>query len=310
MSVLTLNAQRLADGLELAEPLVGRDEIGRLDTVFHNMARSLIQRNRENETFVYSVSHDLRSPLVNLMGFSQELEVDCARLRETLAANDPATKIGDTPRRILETDIPESIHYIRSAVTRVSAIIDALLRLSRSGRVEYHFRMVELDDVVVRIVESLRSSIQERDVRVVIGKDLAAVWGDPVAVEQVFANLIANAVNYLDPSRPGIVEIGRAKERETSQAAPLLVYYVKDNGLGISETGQTKLFLPFQRFHAETTRGEGIGLALTRRIIQRHGGKIWAESSIDAGSTFFVSFPAEPPSKSKASSKESILGEA
>jgi signal transduction histidine kinase len=118
---------------------------------------------------------------------------------------------------------------------------------------------------------------------------LPPVWGDPVALEQVFANLIGNAVNYLSPSREGRVEIG------TTPAPPgvrsLRIFYVRDNGLGIPEIALPRLFSAFQRLHGNVAPGEGIGLALVRRVVERHGGRVWAESTEGVGTTFYVSLP-------------------
>jgi signal transduction histidine kinase len=119
--------------------------------------------------------------------------------------------------------------------------------------------------------------------------ELPAVWGDPTALEQVFANLIGNAVNYLDPSREGRIEIG------TTPAPPgvhsLRIFYVRDNGLGIPAVALPRLFNAFQRLHGNVAAGEGIGLALVRRVVERHGGRVWAESREGVGTTFYLSLP-------------------
>jgi signal transduction histidine kinase len=115
------------------------------------------------------------------------------------------------------------------------------------------------------------------------------VWGDPTALEQVFANLIGNAVNYLDPAREGQIEIG------TTPAPPgvhsLRIFYVRDNGLGIPAVALPRLFNAFQRLHGNVAAGEGIGLALVRRVVERHGGRVWAESKEGVGTTFYLSLP-------------------
>src|SRR6202007_1792993 len=119
-------------------------------------------------------------------------------------------------------------------------------------------------------------------------------WGDPQALEQLFANLVGNAVNYLDPQRPGRIEVGRS-DGPGDDATGLRTYYVKDNGVGIPAAQQAKVFLAFQRLHPEAAPGEGIGLALVRRVAERHGGKVWLASAAGEGSTFFVTLPAGPP---------------
>ena len=168
------------------------------------MAQALREREQENEMFIYSVSHDLRSPMVNLQGFSEELSLSCQDLR---AALEGAEAAAGPARRVLEKDIPDSVHFIKTAVSRLSAIIDALLRLSRVGRVEYRIQPVDVETAVRRVVESLAGAVKGRKAEVVVGA-MPPALGDPTAVEQIFANLIGNAVAYLDPTRPGRVEVG------------------------------------------------------------------------------------------------------
>ena len=118
--------------------------------------------------------------------------------------------------------------------------------------------------------------------------------GDPTAVEQIFANLIGNAVNYLAPWRPGRVEVGALAAGEGAAPAGLRTYYVKDNGLGIAAEYQERVFLAFKRLHVNAAPGEGVGLALVYRMVGRLGGKIWLESAAGAGSTFYVALLAAP----------------
>jgi signal transduction histidine kinase len=319
IAVVTGNTRRIADGQQLPPLVPGSDEIRELDEQFHVLAdnlksarlrervyqealerrandllaanRDLGQKNQEIEMFVYSVSHDLRSPLVNLQGFSREL----GHAREELVG---IVKREMTPADrqravyLAESDMTESIRFIQTAVTRLSSIIDALLRLSRAGRVEYHPKLVELNPIIHRIVEAMRGTIASRGAEVVIA-DMPPVWGDPGAVDQIFANLIGNAVNYLDPKRPGKIEVG-AVDRKVEGLAAARTYFVKDNGLGIGVDYLDKVFGIFQRIHGDVAIGEGVGLALVRRVVERHGGKVWVESTEGTGSTFFVALPSEP----------------
>jgi signal transduction histidine kinase len=288
------NVRRLGEKKELTQPLAGSDEIARLDGVFRAMARALREREQENEMFIYSVSHDLRSPLVNLQGFSEELGFSCKALRAALVAGGPADGAAQA-LKIAKTDIPDSLRFIKTAVVRVSGIIDALLRLSRVGRVVYQMQTVDVDETVRRVVDALAGTIESRSAEVVVGA-LAPALSDPTAVEQVFANLIGNAINYLDPARPGRVEVGMLPPETGGALGILQTYFVKDNGLGIPEAYQPRVFQAFQRLHADVAQGEGIGLALTYRMVGRLGGKIWLESAAGVGSTFFVALPPAPPS--------------
>jgi signal transduction histidine kinase len=324
LAVLTENTRRLAVGRELMPWRPGNDEIARLDDVFREMAatlhgaarkeresidllrrrsaeidrvnRELAEKQRENELFVYSVSHDLRSPLVNLQGFSKELGLVGDDLRAILAEGAVPPEVRRRGLELLDGEMAESTRYIQAAVTRMSAIIDALLRLSRAGRVEYRPQVVDLAAIVGRVVEALRATIAERRATIDVGP-LDPVWGDPTSVEQVFANLIGNAVQYLDPAQPGRVEVGMVAAPpapQDSQAEGRRVYYVKDNGLGIPEVYHGKVFTAFQRLHKDVASGEGIGLATVRRLVERHGGRVWFESAVGVGSTFYVALPVVP----------------
>ena len=315
---LTENSYRLAEGRELRPPMGGGDEIGRLDAVFHEMARTLAdaatrerahaeligrraeelaavngqlgEKARENEMFVYSVSHDLRSPLVNLQGFSKELGMIGKDLVRLVDAEGVPDDVRRKARGLVEAEMGESIGFIQVAVSRLSAIIDALLRLSRAGRVEYRRQDVPVAPIVARVVAALRGTIDERKAVVTVG-DLPPAVGDPTAIEQVFANLVGNAINYLDPARPGRIDV-RAGGPDDRAPAGSVVYEVADNGLGIPEAYKGKIFTAFQRLHGEVAKGEGIGLALVRRVVERHGGRIWFESEAGRGTTFFVALPA------------------
>jgi PAS domain S-box-containing protein len=260
--------------------------------------RELAQQNQENELFVYSVSHDLRSPLVNLEGFSEELSLVCQHLRALLNGSELPPAMRERGLALVDGDMCESLRFIRAGVRRLSNIIDGLLRLSRAGRVQHHCQYVELSTVVTRVVESLHATITERGATVTVS-GLPPVWGDTSAVEQVFANLIGNALNYLEPGRPGIIEIGRVSalaNEEANSQPPLRTVYVEDNGLGIPESYRPKVFQAFQRLHPTAASGEGIGLTLVRRMVEQVGGRIWFDSTEGVGTTFFVSLPAPPTS--------------
>jgi signal transduction histidine kinase len=291
LGVLRDNARRFADGKPLNPPLSGRDEVTEVDRAFHDMADDLGQEKQENEMFVYSVSHDLRSPLVNLQGFSEELSLSCRDLRELFRRDDVPEPVRRRGLQLMDRDIEESVRFIQAAVGRLARIIDALLRLSRAGRVEYQWQEVDLAATVGKVVDALHDTITAKGARVAVG-ELPPALGDPTALEQVFANLIGNAVQYLDPGRPGRIEIDVAGPDGPSLPPGLRAYRVRDNGLGIPESYHQRMFTAFSRFHAGVAQGEGIGLALVRRMVERHGGRIWLESAPGVGTTFFVALPA------------------
>jgi PAS domain S-box-containing protein len=249
--------------------------------------RELAQKTAENESFVYSVSHDLRSPLVNLQGFSQELSLASADLEKLVSSAAVPAETRDKALSLIKGDLTESITYIGNAVRHLSTIIDGLLRLSRLGRVEYEIEAVDVTTVVGDIVSAMHSTLEASGARLEI-KPLPQVMADRNAIGQVFANLLGNALKSFDERRPGVIEIS------ASEADPP-VFAVRDNGIGIPKEFQSKLFQVFQQVHQSTTRGEGMGLAIVRRIVERHGGRVWFESAPGVGTTFFFTIGRTPP---------------
>jgi len=272
----------------------------------NDLARSnqqLAQKSEENEMFVYSVSHDMRSPLVNLQGFSQELGLVANDLKDLLSGDSVPPELRTRGAAIIDGEMAESVQFIQTAVSHLSKIIDALLRLSRAGRVVYQVRKVDLQEMVARIVDTLSATAKSRGAKIIV-HDLPTTWGDPAALEQLFSNLISNALNYLDPERAGRIEVRCAETvvaNEDGTEQPARAYYVRDNGLGLTDTDRGKLFRAFQRFHPEAARGEGMGLAIVRRIVERHNGRVWVESKPGEGTTFYVTLQAD---RSKAEDGE------
>lgn len=339
LDALSDNAGRLAANEPLAPLSGGNDEIAQLDLTLHEISRRLIeaermrlgfqadlarradqlaginenlrQQTQENEMFIHSVSHDLRAPLVNLQGFSRELNHACDDLRALVARSSLAPQARARVERIINEDIGEALRYLQTAVLRASHIIDALLRLARVGRVEYRRQRVNVQELVQRVVDAMHGSVRARGAQVSV-RPLPAVWGDPTALEQVFANLIGNALNYLDPAREGYVEIGTASAPPGVES--LQIFYVRDNGLGIAEVALPRLFQAFQRMHGNVVPGEGIGLALVRRVVERHGGRVWVESREGEGTTFYLSLPdamaVAPPAPGDADKLVAAAGRA
>jgi signal transduction histidine kinase/CHASE3 domain sensor protein len=247
--------------------------------------------NRENELFIYSVSHDLRSPLVNLEGFSRELTMVTDSLRTILEAPGVPDEVRRKALPLIEDDVAESVRFIRTAVGRLAAIIDGLLRLSRAGRVEYRIQHLDLDRIVHRIVDAMQATLTAARAEVTFG-GLPTVAGDALAIEQLFANLIGNAVAYARPGVPARVEL--ATEDDLAREPRFTVVRVSDNGLGIPEAHLDQVFKPLQRVHPGVGRGEGMGLAIVRRIVERHDGRVWVRSQVGTGTTFYVELPRQP----------------
>ena len=223
--------------------------------------------NRELEAFSYSVSHDLRAPLLHIGGYADILQ------------SEAADKLDETSRKHLEA--------ITEGARQMSRLIDALLDFSRMGRTEMQQDKVLISRLVEEARRELRGEIAGRKIEWTIG-ELPEARGDPVMLRQVFVNLISNALKYTRGRQPAKIEIGaQTGENET-------VYFIRDNGVGFDMQYAGKLFGVFQRLHsAREFAGTGIGLANAQRIVQRHGGRIWAEGAVDQGATFYFSLPSQ-----------------
>ncbi len=222
--------------------------------------------NRELESFSYSVSHDLRAPLRGVDGYSRILQEDYAK------------RLDPEGCRLLEV--------VRSETKRMGRLIDDLLAFSRMGRKQFENEKMDMRSLAEEALESVRQSAVDSSVQFNVGA-LPPSAGDPALLRQVFVNLISNAVKFSRTQTMPKVEVGF--EPETNGT----VYFVRDNGVGFEEQFSHKLFGVFQRLHSEEEfEGTGIGLALVQRIVQRHGGKVWAKSKPNFGATFFFFIPS------------------
>lgn len=247
----------------------------------------LKSKNEEVEAFVYIVSHDLRAPLVNVQGFVRELGISCSRLKTVLSSLPLPEQDRQIIGEILEEDISGALRFISASSSKFERLIEALLGLSRQGRRIYCLEPIDVRELVDNAIAAMQQMIDDSSASIRIGP-LPTVTADRTALDQVFSNLICNSIKYRSTARPLEVEVGGAVEDK------MVHYWVRDNGLGIPESGKAKLFQVFQRLHPKIACGEGMGLAIVHRIVERHGGKIRAESQDGEGTTFFFSLPAQP----------------
>jgi PAS domain S-box-containing protein len=235
----------------------------------------------EIKHFAYIISHDLRAPLVNLRGFSGELRAAGDTLRPVIeqALDSMTAEMRAKVSSALKEDFIESLDFIDSAVSHMNRLISGILKLSRLGHSDLELEPVNMDELVGEIIATLAYEIQEKGIQLNV-QPLPEVIADRLAMEQIMANLIGNAVKYKDPSRPLMITI-------TGHAFPDEVcFIVQDSGRGISQADQTRVFQVFQRSGDSDTPGEGMGLAYVRTLVRRHGGRIWCESELGEGSTF------------------------
>jgi PAS domain S-box-containing protein len=240
------------------------EEVRRLNT---ELERRVIERteqleiaNQELESFSYSVSHDLRAPLRAIDGFSRILQDEFPDL---------------------SADASRLIHSVRSNAQQMGKLIDDLLRFSRLNRQPLNKRNVDMTELVRRALQTLESEREGRQVEITLG-ELPACQGDPSLLLQVWVNLLSNALKFTRRREVAQIEIA-CQNNEHEEA----VYFVRDNGVGFNMQYAGKLFGVFQRLHrTDEFEGTGVGLALVQRIIQRHGGRIWAQAVPEAGATF------------------------
>jgi signal transduction histidine kinase len=255
------------DGLhnEVIERRTREEQIRELNEQLEKRSAELEASNKELEAFAYSISHDLRAPLRHMVGFSE------------LLGQHAATALDEKSRRYTTT--------ILDAAKRMGALIDDLLAFSRIGREETRASTLSLRQLVNEVVEEMRPDLAGRTVSWRIG-DLPDLYCDRSMLRMVFMNLITNAIKFTLPRERAEIEIGSFED------ARGLVLFVRDNGVGFDMKYSNKLFRVFQRLHrSEEFEGTGIGLATVQRIIQRHGGTVWAEGSVNGGATFFLAVP-------------------
>ena len=232
-------------------------------TQLRSRTLNLNGHTRSLEAFAYSVSHDLRAPLRNIDGFSKIL------LDEYAATLDDRAK-----------------HYlmrVRNGTERMSLLIDDMLTFSRIGRAELQFKRINCSEIIKPVLDYYAAETEKRKVSVIL-QELPDINGDPVLMQSLFSNFISNAFKYSRNTEQPEIVIGYDRGRKA--------IFVKDNGVGFEMKYHDKVFQVFQRLHLpEEYEGTGIGLAIVKRIAERHHGRVWAESEPGKGATFYIDLP-------------------
>jgi two-component system sensor histidine kinase/response regulator len=252
-------------------------QIDRQRAELRRQGEQLEALNRELEAFTHSVSHDLRAPLRSVLGFGRILLED-----HTEGLNEEGK---------------ECIGRIAAAAQRMQELIEDLLRLSRITKAEMKKELVDLSSMAEQVAHGLQSAEPDRAVEFSVATELSA-YADPALLEIALENLLGNAWKYTSTHAKAKIELGMSANASCGCPDPRLdanapVYYVRDDGAGFNMTFAGKLFAPFQRLHTtDEFPGTGIGLATVQRIINRHGGCIWARGEIEKGATFYFSLPS------------------
>jgi signal transduction histidine kinase len=275
-----------------------RDNNINLEATVDERTADLREANNEIQRFAYIVSHDLRSPLVNIMGFTSELEqlrTDIFRrialLSQAAATASPAPVVAGGVEPDLEgedsqlsQDFSEALEFIKSSIAKMDRLISAILNLTREGRREFEPVPIDTRELIEGIVATVAHQAAEAEAQIRISP-LPEIVSDRLALEQIFSNLIDNALKYLKPGVPGDVSIrGRTK-------LGFAIFEIADNGRGIDPRDHQRIFDLFRRAGTQDKPGQGIGLAHVRALVRRLGGTMSVQSELNSGSTFTITLP-------------------
>jgi PAS domain S-box-containing protein len=269
---------------DITERKRAEQQLARLAAELQQSNQKLKRSNRELQDFAHVVSHDLRAPLVNIQGFSKELALSCERLWSVAAD----VQVPEAGRRelsaLLHEDIPESLDFIITSAAKMDSLLSGVLQLSRVGRPPLTIRQLDMNQMLSEIVASMQFAIEQAGASVQVGS-VPPCQGDQMQINQVFSNLLNNALKYLDPNRRGVIRVCGQEEPDR------VVYSIEDNGIGIAAEHLDSIYKIFHRLDPRRGTGDGLGLNIVRRVLDRHRGKIWVESEVNQGSKFYVSLP-------------------
>lgn len=247
----------------------------------------LENKNREMESIIGIVSHDLRAPLVNIQGFSNELQMDFKAVDTLLAEVPVEQQVQAQLDILLHQNIPEYLQYIQTSSDAMNKLVVTLLEVARAGFMPIKPEPLDMHLLVKQIIASIEILIKQAGASYYID-DMPACRADRTQVEQIFRNLLDNAIKYLDPNRTGQICMGGTLQADSA------LYWVADNGIGISPEHQEKIFEPYYQLKEKASGGMGLGLVTVKRMVEHNGGKIWVISEKNKGSTFYVALQQEP----------------
>jgi PAS domain S-box-containing protein len=249
-----------------------------------HMTKLISDKNRELEQLLYVTSHDLRSPLVNIIGFGSELEDDIVQL---LGSIDNSNNLV-TVRKHIETfggeRLFESIRFIQASARKIDILLKNLLKLSRIGRKRIDIQEINTEELISVILDTLQFQIQSAGATIEVSS-LPLCWADLDQLNQVFTNIIENAIKYRKPDEPCVIRVSGNEDNSNC------IYRVSDNGVGIKKEHQDKVFQLFHQLNPTKGSGYGMGMSIAKRIVTKHNGKVWIESEEDKGTSVFISLP-------------------
>lgn len=250
------------------------------------LVKTLKSKNAELQAIIYFASHDLRTPLANITGFSQELSSDIETLKKIIQNAQLSDENKIQTQNILNQSIPEAVHYISTSAAKTQQLINSLLKVSRIGTKQIKIEQLDVNNIVSEIIETLQYKSKELNAQIT-AENLPQCKADYYLMNQIFSNLIGNAVKYLKPDKPGSIKI--AGKKTNAKAS----YCIEDNGIGIEPNQTEKIFNIFHRVRNQySVDGEGVGLAIVKRALDRLNGQISVQSEPDKGTKFCFSLPA------------------
>ena len=254
--------------------------------VLHRTAR-LAEANQEIQRFAYIVTHDLRAPLVNILGFTSELERSVAMLRPFAAreANGPVPSV-DEVRLAIEQDIPEAVGFIRSSTKKMDVLIGAILQLARVGQRQLRPETIDLQELIKEALTTLQFQLTEVGGNFTADLSVTHISSDRIALTQIFSNLFDNAIKYRSETRPLLIKVS-----SRSGATDEIILEVIDNGRGIAGHDKERIFEMFRRSGEMNQQGEGIGLYYVRSLLRKLGGDIQVDSVLGSGTVFSINLP-------------------
>jgi len=238
-------------------------------------------KNKELEQVVYVTSHDIRSPVVNILGFSDEMIKALTKLTNKIFDEVNVINNKDDINYLIEKDIPQILHFIKVSGQKIDKLLIALLKLSRLGRAAINKVNVDMNQLVKNLIKTFEYKLNQENIKVLIN-DLPNCYSDEVAVNQVISNLVDNSIKYRSIERETIIEISATENGD------MVTYCIADNGIGIAETEVEKIFDVFYRINPGEQNGEGMGLSLIKKTIERVDGKISIGSELDKGTKFYI----------------------
>lgn len=246
--------------------------------------------NEEIQRFAYIVTHDLRAPLVNIMGFTAELETSVEEVRSYMDTQpvDEADPVAGQARLAATEDLPEAITFIRAATRKMDGLINAILKISREGRRQLNPEPVELSEVVETSAAAVHHQVADNDGDIQSDIRVGKMITDRLSIEQILGNMLDNAIKYQEPGRPLRVSI-RARHVPGNR----VIIEIEDNGRGIAETDHERVFELFRRSGSQNNPGEGIGLAHVRTMVRSLGGDVTLSSRLGEGTTFIINLPRD-----------------